>query len=52
MKCVLNVGGHSKTIAIPVYYAGWKHDLLDIDARNTPDVVMDARELRAAGGDV
>ena len=42
---VLNVGGGSKDIPIPAHYAGWEHLLLDIDARGTPDVVCDAREL-------
>ena len=46
MKSVLNVGGNSKAIPIPRYYAGWEHHLLDIDPRGKPDVVMDARELR------
>ena len=50
MKSVLNVGGGSKGIAIPPYYAGWQHHLLDIDARGNPDVVMDARELRRLPG--
>jgi hypothetical protein len=42
---VLNVGGASKQIPIPAYYAGWNHLLLDIDARGEPDVLCDAREL-------
>ena len=42
---VLNVGGASKQIPIPAYYAGWNHLLLDIDPRGGPDVVCDAREL-------
>lgn len=42
---VLNVGGGSKTTPIPEYFYGWKHDLLDIDARGNPDLVSDAREL-------
>ncbi|HEX9179130.1 MAG TPA: hypothetical protein VF859_01955 [Burkholderiales bacterium] len=49
---VLNVGGASKAIPIPAYYAGWRHDLLDIDAGVQPDVLCDAREMTrlAAGG--
>lgn len=49
---VLNVGGASKAIPIPAYYAGWRHDLLDIDAGVEPDVLCDAREMTrlAAGG--
>jgi len=42
---VLNVGGASKQIPIPAYYAGWNHLLLDIDPRGEPDVLCDAREL-------
>ena len=42
---VLNVGGGSKTIPIPAYYAGWNHLMLDIDPRGEPDVLCDAREL-------
>lgn len=42
---VLNVGGGSKATPIPEYFSGWKHDLLDIDARGNPDLVCDAREL-------
>ena len=44
-KSVLNVGGGSKSTPIPDYFAGWQHDLLDIDARGAPDIVCDAREL-------
>jgi len=43
LKKVLNVGGNSKQIAIPEQYAGWQHDLLDIDPSNGPDIVADAR---------
>lgn len=42
---VLNVGGNSKDIPIPVYYEGWEHLLLDIDPRGNPDIVCDARLL-------
>jgi hypothetical protein len=42
---VLNVGGNSKSIAIPGHYADWSHVLLDIDPRGGADVVCDAREL-------
>ena len=44
---VLNVGGGSKSIAIPAHFDGWEHLLLDIDARASPDIVCDARELGA-----
>lgn len=46
-KCrkVLNVGGNNKNIPIPAQYDGWKHILLDIDPRGSPDVVCDARKL-------
>lgn len=46
---VLNVGGGSKQIPIPGYFAGWNHLLLDIDSRGDPDVVCDARELDTLG---
>jgi SAM-dependent methyltransferase len=42
---MLNVGGGSKAIAIPTYFAGFEHCLLDIDPRGKPDVLCDAREL-------
>jgi predicted SAM-dependent methyltransferase len=45
VRCVLNVGGGSKTTAIPDYFGGWRHDLLDIDPRGAPEIVCDAREL-------
>jgi SAM-dependent methyltransferase len=44
---VLNVGGNNKLIAIPPYFAGFEHLLLDIDPRGGPDIVCDARELTA-----
>lgn len=44
-KKVLNVGGNSKAIAIPNYYDGWTHHLLDIDPTGNPDVLCDARTL-------
>ena len=45
MRKVLNVGGNSKTIALPPQYEGWEHVLLDIDPEGRPDIVCDAREL-------
>jgi ubiquinone/menaquinone biosynthesis C-methylase UbiE len=45
VKRVLNVGGGSKEIPIPAHYDGWDHVLLDIDPKQKPDVVCDAREL-------
>ncbi len=42
---VLNVGGNSKHVGIPAHYDGWVHHLLDIDARGSPDILCDAREL-------
>ena len=45
MRRVLNVGGASKDVPIPPHYEGWEHVLLDVDARQKPDVVCDAREL-------
>ena len=44
-KKVLNVGGNSKAIAIPEYFKGWDHLLLDIDPRGKPDILCDARKL-------
>jgi hypothetical protein len=52
MRRVLNVGGSSKAIAIPDHYSGWDHVLLDIDARQKPDVVCDARELTTLPADL
>jgi SAM-dependent methyltransferase len=50
-KRVLNVGGNSKDVPIPAHYAGWQNVVLDIDPKNNPDVVCDARRLatRPAG---
>lgn len=45
-KRVLNVGGSSKAIPLPELYNGWEHVLLDIDSRQTPDILCDARELQ------
>lgn len=45
MRKFLNVGGSSKAIPVPSYYAGWEHLLLDIDPRGNPDIACDAREL-------
>lgn len=42
---VLNVGGNNKSIAIPAYFGGWEHVLLDIDPKGKPDIVCDARRL-------
>jgi len=42
---VLNVGGNSKEIELPVQYTGWEHILLDIDERVKPDIACDARHL-------
>lgn len=52
VKSVLNVGGGSKETAIPAHFAGWQHDLLDIDPRDGPDLVCDARKLRDLPGGV
>ena len=49
VKRVLNVGGNSKTIALPPQYAGFEHLLLDIDPRGSPDIVCDARKLTTLG---
>ncbi len=44
-RALLNVGGGSKTFAIPGHYDGWQHLLLDIDPKGGAEVVFDAREL-------
>ena len=44
-RSVLNVGSGSANIPIPGHYENWKHDLLDIDPKANPDVLLDAREL-------
>jgi hypothetical protein len=36
---VLNVGGGSKDIPLPLHYANWRHDLLDIDPKGKPDAI-------------
>lgn len=52
MKRVLNVGGGSKAIPLPLIYDGWEQLLLDIDPAGLPDIVCDARELsRLPGGE-
>lgn len=43
---VLNVGGNTKDIPIPVYYNGWDHHLLDIDPKGKPDICCDAVSLK------
>ena len=45
MKKVLNVGGGSKSIALPPQYSAFEHLLLDIDPKGQPDIVCDARQL-------
>lgn len=52
VKSVLNVGGGSKLTPIPSHFAGWQHDLLDIDSRGAPDIVCDAHELDKLPGRV
>lgn len=51
VRRVLNVGGNSKAIPIPSYYAGWEHLLLDIDPSGNPDVVCDSRKLGELAAD-
>ncbi len=41
---VLNVGGGFSR-EVPVFYKGWKQDLLDIDPNVQPDIVADAKEM-------
>jgi hypothetical protein len=42
---VLNVGGNSKQIPLPIQYEKFEHLLLDIDPTGDPDVLCDSREL-------
>ena len=46
-QSVLNVGGYSKTIAIPSHFSGWKQVFLDIDPKSGADVICDARDLQS-----
>jgi hypothetical protein len=46
LKTLLNVGGHDKAIALPPQYAAYRHLLLDIDPKVSPDVLCDARNLK------
>ncbi|MEJ7138560.1 class I SAM-dependent methyltransferase [Amphibiibacter pelophylacis] len=48
-KKVLNVGGGSKSIAIPPHFDSFEHLLLDISASGNPDVICDARQLKSLG---
>ncbi len=45
MKRLLNVGGGSKSIQLPLEYAAFEHVLLDIDPQGAPDIVLDGRQL-------
>lgn len=45
MPLVLNVGGGSKSVAIPSHFDGWEHLLLDIAPHPDVDLVCDARLL-------
>ncbi len=42
---VLNVGGHSREIALPPQFASFEHLMLDIDPATSPDICCDARLL-------
>ncbi len=50
MKRVLNVGGNSKEVPLPIHYVEFEHVLLDIDPKGSPDIVCDARELETLEG--
>lgn len=50
MKQVLNVGGNSKQILLPQQFSDFEQVLLDIDPRNSPNIVCDARELVTLNG--
>jgi SAM-dependent methyltransferase len=45
MKRLLNVGGGSKSIQLPLEYDGYEHLLLDIDPTGKPDIILDGRKL-------
>lgn len=49
MPKVLNVGGNSKTTAMPAHYGDWQQCFLDIDPRWKPDILCDARDLTTQG---
>ena len=42
---VLNIGSGPPTIPIPPYYTGWDVVRLDTEAKNCPDLLMDAMNL-------
>jgi len=42
---LLNVGGQSRTVALPSAYAGFEQVLLDLDPNVGADIVLDVREL-------
>lgn len=44
-------GGNNKAIPLPPQYAEFKHLLLDIDPKGSPDIVCDARELSSLEAD-
>ena len=48
---VLNVGGNSKKIPLPIQYETFEHLLLDIDPTGDPDVLCDSRELTKLNGE-
>jgi len=43
---LLNVGGGNKRIPIPAHFAGWEHQMLDIDPNSGADVVCSATEIK------
>jgi hypothetical protein len=47
MNKVLNVGANNRKLPMPSQYANWQQSYLDIDARQNPDILCDARELVA-----
>lgn len=51
MKQILNVGGNNKAIQLPAQYADFEHLLLDIDPKGSPDILLDARELKTLEAD-
>lgn len=45
MKRVLDVGGHDRSMPLPVHFQGFERVLLDIDPEAAPDILCDARQL-------
>jgi SAM-dependent methyltransferase len=51
MKRFLNVGGGSKDVPVPDYYAGWQHELAETDPTVGADYLVDPRDLSTLPAD-